>query len=347
MRNFRRRIAQTSLEEKTPIMHDSRATQHSVRSKKPYDLAIAGELNLDLILYGLPLEMDTERDLVGTGFTATLGSSSAIFAHNAATLGMRVQFATLIGDDDFGRMAIERLRQAGIETAGVILDPLLQTGVTILLPHGPVRHSLSYLGSISALTVDHLDWGKLSEARHFHLSSLYLQTGLHQGIVDLLRYLKNAGLSISLDTNDDPKNLWGDPLYNVLPYVDIFLPSENEICRMAGGVGIDQAALRYADRVPTIIIKRGRLGCRVVQGDKMVDHPGLEVTPVDTIGAGDSFDAGFLCAYLNGMDLATCARAGNIAGALSTLSPGGTESFRNSSSRRSFLQEHGFPGLGE
>jgi sugar/nucleoside kinase (ribokinase family) len=323
------------------------AIKTHIPKERAFDLAIVGELNLDLILYGLPLEMDTERDLVGTGFASTLGSSSAIVAHNAAALGLRVQFATLIGNDDFGQAALGRLKLAGVDTSGTIVDPGVQTGVTILLPHGTVRHSLSYLGSIAALTVDQLNWEHLAEARHFHLSSLYLQTGLHAGIADLLRYLKGAGVSISLDTNDDPSNRWGSPLQEVLPFVDLFLPSESEICRMAGGVELDRAIQAFADRVPTLIIKRGRHGCRACHKGQVIDYPGVVVAPVDTIGAGDSFDAGFLCAYLKSMDIAGCARAGNIAGALSTLSTGGTESFRNRSLQESFLREHGFPGMGD
>ena len=308
-----------------------------------FDLAIAGELNMDLILYGLPLIMEAERDLLATGFTATLGSSSAILAHNAATLGLRVRFATLVGDDDLGRTALGRLTEAGVETSGAIVDAAVSTGVTILLPHGAVRHSLTYLGSIAALTVEHLDRESLAQARHFHLSSLYLQTGLHAGIVDLVRFLKDAGLTISLDTNDDPDNAWGPPLYELLPYVDLFLPNEGEICRMAGDVSLEEAISFFGAKVPTIVVKRGRQGCRVKHHEEVFDVAGLSVDPVDTIGAGDSFDAGFLFAWLSGLPLAACAQAGNITGALSTQSTGGTEAFRHASMRESFLRQHGYP----
>jgi sugar/nucleoside kinase (ribokinase family) len=312
--------------------------------EKTYDLAIAGELNMDLILYGLPLEMPVERDLLGTGFASTLGSSSAILAHNAASIGMRVRFQTLVGDDDFARMSLGRLAEAGVETSGAVVDPSVSTGVTILLPHGPVRHMLTYLGSISMLTVGHLDPEKLKQARHFHLSSLYLQTGLHPGLVDLLQSLKSAGMSLSLDTNDDPDGKWGPPLEEVLPLVDVFLPSEGEICRMTGGLNLDAALDAIGQKVPVIVVKRGRQGCRVRHQGASFDVPGIVVEPVDTIGAGDSFDSGFLCAYLRGLPLEVCARAGNITGALSTLRTGGTEAFRDASLREAFLKKHGFPG---
>jgi sugar/nucleoside kinase (ribokinase family) len=315
----------------------------SKQHNKAFDLAIAGELNMDLILYGLPREMPTERDLLGTGFVSTLGSSSAIMAHNAATLGLRVRFATLVGDDDFGRIALGRLAEAGVETSGAIVDPFLSTGVTILLPHGADRHSLTFPGSISALSVQHLRLDSLAQARHFHLSSLYVQTGLHPGIVDLLRSLKGMGLTISLDTNDDPQNKWGSPLQEILPYLDLFMPNEHEIRRMAGGCGLSEALQAFGDKVPTIVVKRGAQGCRIQHKEEVFDVTGVPVDPVDTIGAGDSFDAGFLYAFLHGMPLITCGRAGNITGALSTLCSGGTEAFRDALRRDSYLEKHGFP----
>ena len=312
-------------------------------AEKPFDIAIAGELNLDLILYGLPVEMATERDLLASGFVSTLGSSSAIVAHNAAALGLRVRFQSLIGDDDFGCIALERLRQMDVDVSGIVVDAKLTTGVTILLPHEAIRHSLTYLGSISRLTVGHLNIDALKEARHFHLSSLFLQEGLQRDLGHLLLELKSAGLSVSLDTNDDPKNLWGEPLGEILSLIDLFMPNEDELCRMAGGVSLEQAMSSFAIAVPTLVVKRGRKGCRVRHLGKIFDVPPTTVTTmVDSIGAGDSFDAGFLAAYLRGYDVEACARAGNVTGALCTQGTGGTESFRDRVQREGFLTKHGF-----
>src|SRR5580698_6792637 len=184
---------------------------------KTFDIAIAGELNLDLILYGLPAEMQTERELLATDFRATLGGSSAIVAHNASTLGAKVAFTTLIGTDDFGRIALDRLRGAGVDLSHAIQDKSKATGVTVLLPHGEHRHILTFPGTIAELTVDALDFDFLVQARHLHISSLYLQRGLHAGLPELLRRLKHTGLTVSLDTNDDPDDRWGSPLNEVLP----------------------------------------------------------------------------------------------------------------------------------
>ncbi|MDQ2832577.1 MAG: sugar kinase [Acidobacteriota bacterium] len=309
---------------------------------KVFDIAIAGEINLDLILYGLPKDMPLERELLATGFQATLGGSSAIVAHNASCLGARVSFTTLLGKDDFGSMALQKLRTSGVETSHTAFDSNRSTGVTFLLPHGEHRHILTYPGTIAELTVSNLDLDFITQSRHFHLSSLYLQRGLHQGLPDLLSDIKHAGLSISLDTNDDPDDRWGFPLHEILPFVDIFLPNESELCRMAATPDLDGAIKLFAQKVPAIVVKRGAQGAYVHQEGRGTDVAPLKVLPVDTIGAGDSFDAGFLWAYTRGQDLTTCAKAGNITGALSTQSPGGTEAFVDVGLRNSFLAEHKF-----
>jgi sugar/nucleoside kinase (ribokinase family) len=309
---------------------------------KTFDVAIAGEINLDLILYGLPAQMPVERELLASDFRATLGSSSAIVAHNLAALGSRVSFTTMIGPDDYGRIALERLSSSGVDTSHTLHHPSIASGVTLLLPHGAERHILTYPGTISELSVASLSVEHLRQARHFHLSSLYLQRGLHEGLARLFGRLKSAGLTISLDTNDDPDDRWGAPLYDLLPYVDVFLPSESEICRIAATSDFDRAVATLAVHVPTIVIKRGARGARVHQDGRSLDIPAMQVTPVDTIGAGDSFDAGFLRAWLAGRNLVTAARAGNITGALSTQAHGGTEAFRDAVLREHFLREAGF-----
>lgn len=312
---------------------------------KRFDISVAGEINLDLILYGLPAAMATERELLADGFMATLGSSSAIFAHNAAALGARVSFATLLGRDDFGRIALERLRAAGVDISGAREHDALQTGVTVLLPHGAERHILTYPGTMEALRLEDLSFASLCEARHFHLSSLYLQKGVHAGLPGLLKSLKDAGLSISLDPNDDPADTWGPPLQEVLPYVDCFLPNESEVCRMTRRGNLEAALDALQQSIPLVVVKRGARGARVRQGRNRFDVAALPVKPVDTIGAGDSFNAGFLRAYLAGRDAVICTQAGNITAALSTQGAGGTEIFRDAARREAFLREHGFHEL--
>jgi sugar/nucleoside kinase (ribokinase family) len=301
------------------------------------DISIVGEANLDLILSGLPEELPMERELLASGFQLTLGGSSSILAHNMATLGSRVGFSSMIGSDAMGDIAAGWLAAAGINTAHILRSPDKGTGVTLLLPHGRHRRILTYPGVMADLTVEALDKPFLASARHLHISSLFLQTGLHAGLASLLDEMKAMGLTLSLDTNDDPQDAWGGVLPELLDRIDILLPNEDEAMRMTQTGSVEDALDRLQGRVETVVVKCGARGALIQQrSDRFWAAPRL-VEPVDTIGAGDSFDAGFLHAWLRGADVREAALFGNVTGALSTLRPGGAEAFRDRALRESFL----------
>jgi sugar/nucleoside kinase (ribokinase family) len=310
-------------------------------SSKRFDVAIAGEINLDLVLYGLPMEMPTERELLAENFAMTLGSSSAILAHNLAALGLNVTMTTLVGPDPLGEIALQRLREAKVDLGGLQRTDACNTGVTFILPHGKERHMITYPGTIAQLSLDHLDLEYLGDARHFHLSSLYLQTALLPHVPLLFRTMKSAGLSISLDTNDDPEDRWEGLLDTVLPLVDIFMPNEDEAIRMTRTNSVEEAIQVLGSIVPIVAIKCGKRGALVSANGTVEEVPGFIVTPVDTVGAGDSFNTGFLYGHLNGMSPAAAARCGNLTGALSTQRSGGTEAFRDAAFRDCFLAANG------
>lgn len=312
---------------------------------KTLDISIAGEINLDLILYGLPEVMPVERELLGTDFQLTLGSSSAILAHNLAALGVHVGFVTLVGQDALGKVALERLAESGADLSRVrVSEGSTATGVTLLLPHGKDRHILTYPGTMAKMRLHDLDLEYLKSAKHFHLSSLFLQRALEPDLPALFRELKSAGLTISLDTNDDPSGRWSGVLPELLDYVDLLLPNEAEACRMAKRETLNEALEELARRVPWVAVKCGSRGALVRAGGETFSVSGISVSPLDTIGAGDSFNAGFLFGWLKEWPPDQCAYAGNVTGALSTLRVGGTEAFRDRDLVRSFLAQHSFPG---
>ena len=301
------------------------------------DIAIAGEINLDLILYGLPEQMPTERELLASDFAVTLGSSSAILAHNLAALGSRVGFVTKVGNDSFGAMAMDRLRERGVDVTRVAHGA--KSGVTLILPHGKDRHILTYPGTISELRFEDLDLDYLASTRHFHMSSLFLQRELIPRVPELFRQMKAAGLSTSLDTNDDPEDRWDSNLLGeILPHVDVLLPNEREAMKMARADDLETAISRLSQKVGTLVVKTGANGATAIRNGQRLNAPGVAVTVVDPIGAGDSFDAGFLHQFVQGADLATCLAYGNLCGAFSTTACGGTEAFRDAARMREFLQ---------
>jgi sugar/nucleoside kinase (ribokinase family) len=305
-----------------------------------FDVTIAGELNLDLILYGLPEQLQPERELLADRMMLTLGASSAIVAHNLSALGSRVGFQSRIGDDPLGALALERLQQGGVDTSLVRHAPgAITTGLTVILHHQSWRNILTYAGTIAELRFEDLDLDYLSDSRHFHLSSYYLQRALRPKIGELFQLLKSKGLTISIDTNDDPEDLWEGNLKDVLQYVDVFLPNEREACKAAGTDDLESAIRKLSELVPLLVVKMGRQGAIAQRDSERFTSPAKLVDAVDPVGAGDSFDAGFLHEYVRGADIPACLAGGNLAGALSTTRPGGTEAFRETAHRNRFLAQ--------
>jgi sugar/nucleoside kinase (ribokinase family) len=304
-----------------------------------FDVTVVGELNLDLILYGVPEELPFERELLANGLKLTLGSSSAIVAHNLAVLGARVGFVSTIGDDPLGQIALERLTAAGVDVSKVKKILGQTTGLTVILTHPSRRHIFTYPGTMFDLRFEDFDLAFLTAARHFHMSSFFLHRGLRPRMLDLFRNLKSTGLSISLDTNDDPEGQW-QGVDDVLPFVDVLLPNEAETKQLASKQDLNEALDELARRVPVVAVKLGSRGAIARRGEEKFTAPAVTVNAVDPVGAGDSFDAGFLFQYLRGGDLKACLEYGNLAGALSTTKPGGTEAFREHEHVRKFFHQH-------
>jgi sugar/nucleoside kinase (ribokinase family) len=302
------------------------------------DVAIVGEINPDLIVYGLPRELPEEREVLASGFTLTLGSSSGILAHNLSLLGSKVSFSSRIGDDVFGEMCCQRLREAGVELEHVVRSTSgSSTGITLILPLATTRRILTYPGVMFEMGIEDLDLDYLATAKHFHLSSLFLHRKLSPDIPWLFREMKRRGLTTSLDTNDDPEGKWQGVLEDVLPSVDILLCTEDELTKLAK---VEAAAEHVSAKVPVLVVKRGARGASAYAGGRRIDVPSLQVDVTDSVGAGDTFDAGFLHQWVRQVPLETCVAYGNLAGGLSVTRSGGIEAFIDSDYRLSFFERH-------
>lgn len=303
------------------------------------DIVVVGELNVDLVLTGLPSLPAYKELRLARDMRFTLGSSSAIFACNAARLGARVGFVGKVGDDEFGDFMLRSLRQSGVDTSRIIRHPGGRTGICVVMSFPEDYSMVSFPGIRETFRLDEVDFNYVRTARHLHMSSFYIQPALRPGIPTLFRWAREAGLTTSLDPDHDPNGQWNGGLHETLPNVDLFLPNEQEAMRIGGADSIDEAVERLRGLAGTTIVKRGAAGVLVISRDQTIAAPGFAVQPVDTTGAGDSFNAGFVHKFLQGASRAECVAWGNACGALSTQALGGTAGFPHTDEVDRFLAE--------
>jgi sugar/nucleoside kinase (ribokinase family) len=291
--------------------------------KKQYDILVAGEINPDIILSGDVEPAFGQVEKLVEKASLTVGSSSAILACGASRLGLKVGFIGRCSDDMFGRFVLEEMQKAGIDTRPVIVVPGSSTGLSVILTHGNDRAILTYPGLIPTLTAEDISDELLARSRHLHVASYFLQTALQPGLRQLFERAQREGLTTSLDTNYDPSEGW-QGVNELLTVTNVFLPNEVEVCSLTRSQNVDHAVGKLVQRVETLVVKQGVQGAIGVKKGERVKVNSLNVEVQDTVGAGDSFDAGFLYGYLNHWSLKESLRLAVVCGGLSTRATGGT-----------------------
>jgi sugar/nucleoside kinase (ribokinase family) len=290
-----------------------------------YDLLVAGEINPDLILTDPDLTPQFDQvEVLVENANLTAGSSSVIFACGAARLGLRVAFIGVTGDDFFGRFMLDAMQERDIDVSNVIIDPGQNTGVSVILNKGTDRAILTFVGAINALKPQQITGELLRQTRHVHIASYFLQTQLRPGVLDVFRRARLLGLSTSLDVNWDPEDEWVG-VEDVLAETTIFFPNEREGAALTGEEAPKNIVDKLSARAEIVAMKMGAEGAVAQQGDRIHQSPALKVDVVDTVGAGDSFDAGFVYGYLQGWSLEKSLKLAVVCGSLSTQAPGGTD----------------------
>ncbi len=295
--------------------------------EKNFDILTVGELNPDLVLSGNVTPEFGQVEKLVENADLTIGSSSGIFACGAARLGLRVASIGRVGDDVFGHFMLRSLQERGVDTRGVIVDPNVRTGLSVILARGSDRAILTFPGAIPTLRLADIQPGLLAQARHLHLTCYYIQDALRPDVPALFDLAHQLGMSVSLDTNYDPAETWDGGVQEALKRTDIFLPNDTECCAIAGLPDVGAALSALAQRIEMVAVKwgaKGALGRTAGQPGQVFQAQSLPVQVKDTVGAGDSFDAGFLYGYLSGWEMERCLRLGATCGSLSTRQAGGT-----------------------
>ncbi|MCL5985655.1 MAG: carbohydrate kinase family protein [Actinobacteria bacterium] len=301
---------------------------------------VIGELNPDLILSGLRKFPAPGEETLAKDLNLTLGSSSAIFAVALSRLGIKVEMASRVGADFFGDFTIKGLEENGVGTGKIIVDREIRTGITVSLSTPEDRSFVTFLGSISQLNINDIDISYFLNFKHLHISSYFLLKGLKKDIPYIFEIAKKCGLTTSLDTGFDPDNMWEMNLKKVLPNVDIFLPNNIEALRIQKKTGVEEAVKFLGNYCENVVVKLGEEGAVSYSKDGLISVGAFKVKSIDTTGAGDNFNAGFIYGFLNGFGARKCLEIANACGAISTTKIGGTTASPGLKELKNFLKKH-------
>jgi sugar/nucleoside kinase (ribokinase family) len=284
---------------------------------------VIGDLNADLILTGLSGHPRYGREVLVRGCRLTLGGSGAILACGLARLDHPVRFVGKVGRDSTGDLLVGLMKARGVDVSGIRRDPRGGTGIAVAFTHSEDRALVSYLGTVATMSARDVRIGSWTTYSHLHMTSPFLQFGLRDRFPALLRQARRAGLTTSIDPGWDPRERWD--LESILPWVDVLFVNEAEARALSGRRRPREAAAVLATRARIAVVKTGPRGAIAASKLGEWTSPCPRVEPVDTTGAGDSFDAGFLHAWLGGAPVDQALRFGCSCGSLSTLHPGGYE----------------------
>jgi sugar/nucleoside kinase (ribokinase family) len=291
------------------------------------DILCVSDMTADLVLLGRELPRFGQVETLLDDYLLEIGGSANIFASQFCKLGGRAGLVGCVGADVLGSFLKAKLTTIGVDLRHVRDNPRVKTGISTHLVHQGDRAILTYLGTADALRPEDLGDELLAGTRHWHIASYFLLKQLRSRWPSFLREARRSKKTVSLDTNWDPDERWTG-VEELLPLVDIFLPNENEAVAITRLESADEAGQALSLLGPLVVIKcgaRGAVAFRNGQEVAAVEPESLLLEPVDSTGAGDNFDAGFLRGYLLDRSIEDCLRLGSRCAAASLGALGGIE----------------------
>jgi ribokinase len=275
-----------------------------------FDVINIADIFADVVMTGPDKPTFGQTETLADGYEIELGGSGPIFAAQFSMLGGRVALLGYIGNDLLGDFVMGRMGQAGIETQYIRRSSSLKTALGLNISVRGDRSMLTVPGAMNEISPSIVDDSLLEKTRHWHISSYFLLTGLTGFWPGFLEKLKRKGITVSLDTNWSPGGNW-DQVTEILPMVDLFLPNEVEAMAITGEKDYREAGRVLSGQTGLVVIKRGEEGASAFTGGRETWMPVGDVVTgdirvVDTTGAGDSFNGGFIFEWLKGRPVAQC-----------------------------------------
>ncbi|MBA7649509.1 ATP-dependent 6-phosphofructokinase [subsurface metagenome] len=286
---------------------------------------VIGDLNVDLVLNELKDFPEIGKEIVARNHFIDIGGSGGIFSAVLSSLDTKTYIISKIGNDSLGQFLISKLKDHSVNTNKLVIKENDKTGITINLSYKRDKYQISSLHLLNNLKMDEISFKDIKDIKHVHFSSYYMMKSLKKDYINLISDIKKNynNITISLDTNDDPENSWGEEIYRILNNIDIFLANKKEALKITKESNTGDALNRLNKEVKVVVIKLGSEGYIARDGDNYYSGDSLGVNFKDSTGAGDNFDAGFIYGFINNCNIKKSLKIANIVGAKSVEYIGG------------------------
>jgi len=305
---------------------------------KPYDTIVIGDANIDLIVAGCNEIPGPGQEVLVRDMTLHVGGGAALFSLAIAKLGLQVAFNGIVGADGFGQFVKDQFALHGIDTRYIRSSTLNHTGISIAINPENDRSFITYLGTNSELSLAELDMNSVALGRHVHLTG-YRGRRNHSEYMNTARELKRFGVTTSIDVGWDETGEWYSGVFELMAAVDVFFMNEMEAASYTDRSSAAAALTELAKHSGHIVLKLGPEGAVAAVNGRTAYRSGFPVPVVDTTGAGDSFNAGYIYGFLNGQPVERCLLFGNACGAMSVSRYGGSSGTPDKEAMDAFIAE--------
>jgi sugar/nucleoside kinase (ribokinase family) len=306
---------------------------------KKFDVIVIGDANIDLIVVGGNQVPAKGQEIFVDNMLMNVGGGAALFAISLAKLGLRVAFNGILGDDHLGRFIREEFALHGIDTSFIKTSAIHHTGISIAFNTDSDRSFISYAGSNQELRMDHIDLEEMALGGHVHITG-YKGRSNHERYLTAIKRLKERGLTLSCDVGWDDTEEWYEGVFELMSHMDVFFMNETEAHHYTRLEKVEDCLRYMGEYGKQVVIKLGARGAAAVMDGVQYSCTAYPVRLVDTTGAGDSFNSGYLYGFLSGLDIAACLKYGNASGALSVGAYGGSTGAKDLAGLEDFIREH-------
>jgi sugar/nucleoside kinase (ribokinase family) len=307
--------------------------------EKIWDAYIYGDINVDIVIPNVDhFPLPGQEDVVDV-MNTYVGGGAALFTLGLGKLGLNPVFQATIGDDCYGKFILEELKDKNVETSLISISKENKTGISLSFTNEKDRSFLTYRGTNDEINLDSIKIDMVQKAKHIHVTG-YEGSSNHAQYLNLLKRVKETkDITVSFDVGWDSTGEWYEGIVELFPYIDVLFMNETEAIHYGRKASAKEAIVSFSRHCKIAVAKLGKKGSMAYSEGKLYQAASYPVTAVDTTGAGDSFNAGFIYGFLKGKSIEECLKFGNGCGALSVTALGGNTGFPTEAELIKFISD--------